>query len=198
VAVLLNDEAEWARAVEADDRAFGELFQRHHARVFRHALRLVVVPAEADDVMAAAFLELWRRRSAVRLVDGSVLPWLLATATNLSRNRVRGMVRYGRLLARLPREDVEDAAESATESLERRELRRRIGTALRAVAPVDAALITLTVLEGLTAAEAGAAVGLAPGAARMRLSRVRGRLRLLLEDLHESAQDLRLAEGSAS
>lgn len=196
--MLQSDEAEWARAVAADERAFGELFQRHHARVFRHALRLVVVPADADDVMAAAFLELWRRRSVVRLVDGSVLPWLLATATNLSRNRVRGTVRYGRLLARLPHEAAVDAEESATEALERRELRRRIGAALRRMSPVDASLVTLTVLGGLTTAEAGAAVGVSPGAARMRLSRARGRLRGLLDDLHDPAPDLRLAEGSAS
>jgi RNA polymerase sigma-70 factor (ECF subfamily) len=180
VTVLQSDEAEWTRACASDDRAFGELFERHHGRVFRHALRLVVMPQEADEVMASAFLELWRRRADVRLVDGSVLPWLLATATQLSRNRLRGQVRYQRLLARLPREESEDAAVSALESLERVELRKRIHAALRKMSATDAALMTLTVVDGLTTAEAGAAVGLAPGAARMRLSRARGRLQALL------------------
>jgi RNA polymerase sigma factor (sigma-70 family) len=198
VTVLQSDEAEWSRAQASDDRAFRELFHRHHGRVFRHALRLVVVPAEADEVMASAFFELWRRRADVRLVDGSVLPWLLVTATQLSRNRVRGMIRYQRLLGRLPREEAEDADRSATESLERQEVRREIGAALRRMSATDAALVTLTVLDGLTTAEAGAAVGVAPGAARMRLSRARGRLRALLEHTHESAQQHRLVKGPAS
>ena len=196
--MLQSDEAEWSRAQASDDRAFGELFHRHHGRVFRHALRLVVVAAEADEVMASAFFELWRRRADVRLVDGSVLPWLLVTATQLSRNRIRGAVRYQRLLARLPREEAVDAARSATESLERQELRREIGAALRRMSATDAALVTLTVLDGLTTAEAGAAVGVSPGAARMRLSRARGRLRTLLEHSHEPAQQHRLVTGPAS
>ncbi len=201
--MLQSDEAEWSRACAADDRAFGELFERHHPRVFRHALRLVVLPAEADEVMASAFLELWRRRADVRLVDGSVLPWLLATATNLSRNRLRGAIRYQRLLASLPREEPEDAADSALESLERLELRKRIHAALRKMSATDAALMTLTVVDGLTAADAGAAVGLAPGAARMRLSRARGRLRALLSETEPtptraSAPAGRLVEGPTS
>lgn len=195
--MLQSDEAEWTRACAADDRAFGELFERHHGRVFRHALRLVVLPAEADEVMASAFLELWRKRSDVRLVDGSVLPWLLATTTHLSRNRVRGAIRYQRLLARLPRDEAVDAGVSALESLERLELRKRIGAALRRMSATDAALMTLTVVDGLTTAEAAAAVGLAPGAARMRLSRARGRLQSLL-GAPEPAPTRRLVEGPAS
>jgi RNA polymerase sigma factor (sigma-70 family) len=195
VTVLQSDETEWSSALAADDRAFGELFQRHHMRVFRHALRLVVLPAEADEVMASAFFELWRRRADVRLVDGSVLPWLLVTATQLSRNRIRGMVRYQRLLSALPREEAEDAADAATDSLERLALRRRISSALRRVSATDAALMTLTVVDGLSTAEAAAAVGLAPGAARMRLSRARGKLRALLEDTHETAHHPRLVTG---
>ncbi|MGH2910056.1 MAG: hypothetical protein ACRDK8_12235 [Solirubrobacteraceae bacterium] len=52
---------------------------------------------------ASTFLELWRRRADVRLVDQSVLLWLLITATNLSRNAARGTRRYRQFLQRLPR-----------------------------------------------------------------------------------------------
>lgn len=181
------DVADWSAALAGDERAFGTLFDRHHARVFRHALRLVAVPAEADEVMASAFFELWRLRSRVRLVDGSVLPWLLATATNLGRNRVRGALRYGRVIARLPREVAADAAELAVDRLEQEERRRALLLALRSVSAQDAALIALTVLDGLSDADAAAAVGLRPGAARMRLSRARRRLRDLLAE-HDPAR----------
>lgn len=183
--MLESDAVEWRYAMLADEGAFGRLFDRHHHRVFRHALRLVAIPADADEVMASAFFELWRRRDSVHLVDDSVLPWLLATTTYLSRNRLRGAIRYQRTLARLPREVEEDAAETALDRLEQQELRRRIGQALRQVSAIDAALVTLTMLEGLTDAEAAAAVGITPGAARMRLHRVRGRLRAQLDDLRQ-------------
>ena len=178
--MLVSDVADWELARDADDRAFGRLFDRHSARVFRHSLRLVAVPAEADEVMASTFFELWRRRADVRLVDDSVLPWLLATATYLSRNRIRGRVRYQRVIGRLPREEAEDAAETALARLEQLEQRRRLAGALRNLSATDAALVALTVLDEMTAVQAAEVVGISPGAARMRLSRARGRLRELL------------------
>ena len=100
--VTEDETAVWSAALSRDERAFGVLFDRHRDRVFRHAARLVEYRAEAEDVTAAAFFELWRRRDAVRVVDGSVLPWLLVTATNLSRNASRGTRRYHAMLAGFP------------------------------------------------------------------------------------------------
>ena len=79
----------WSRARTGDGEAFGRVFDAHRERVYRHALRLVDTVHEAEDVTAVAFLELWRRRDHVRLVDGSVLPWLLVTAGNVARNQRR-------------------------------------------------------------------------------------------------------------
>lgn len=112
--VVESDSALWDRSLAGDGDAFGVLFDRHRDRVFRHACRLAQTRHDAEDVVAAAFLELWRRRAEVRLVDGSVLPWLLVTSTNLGRNVARGTRRYRQLLERLPRLlDQPDAAEVA-------------------------------------------------------------------------------------
>lgn len=192
----IDDSVEWARVCDADERALGALFDRHSPRVFRHALRLVAIPADADEVMMSAFFELWRRRTTVRLVDKSVLPWLLATATFLSRNRARGRIRHARALGRLPHDTTIDAAETAEDHLAQLELRRDLAAALRRLSDTDAALITLTTLEGLTSAQAATVLGLSPGAARMRLSRARSRLRELLTD--SSCAPTSLAPGGAS
>lgn len=79
-----------------------KLFDRHRDRVFGHACRLVESRYDAEDVTASAFLELWRRRGDVRLVEGSVLPWLLVTTGNVARNSRRGTRRYRQFLSRLP------------------------------------------------------------------------------------------------
>ncbi|WP_460627480.1 RNA polymerase sigma factor [Intrasporangium mesophilum] len=73
---------------------FGRVFDLHRDRVYVHACRLVTVRADAEDVTAAAFLELWRRRGSVRVVGGSLLLWLHVTTGNLSHNVRRATRRY--------------------------------------------------------------------------------------------------------
>ena len=73
----------WRLALAGDGDAFGLIFDAHSGRVYRHARRLTNGVHDAEDVLGAAFLELWRRREDVRVVDGSVLPWLLVTTLAL-------------------------------------------------------------------------------------------------------------------
>jgi RNA polymerase sigma factor (sigma-70 family) len=177
-----SDEAVWRRSLDGDGQAFGALFDRHRDRVFRHACRLVDARHEAEDVTASAFLELWRRRADVRLVEGSVLPWLLVTATNLGRNTARGTRRYRQLLERLPRaEEQPDAAEVALGD-HALGVDARLRAALRSLNKTDAYLFVLVALEGYPVTAAAEQLGLSVSAARARLHRVRTRLREQLSD----------------
>ncbi len=167
------DEAELWRRVTADgdDRALSALYERHVDRVFRHAARLASDRRDAEDATALAFFELWRRRDAVRVVDGSPLPWLLATTTNALRNLQRAAARYRRLLDTLPRAVDAASAEDAAFADE---------SAVAVLAPlgaVDRQLVTLVHLEGYRADEAAVVVGVSAAAARARLSRARAKLR---------------------
>lgn len=160
------------------------LFDRYHGRVFRHVVGLLDSSGDADDVAAATFLELWRRRFDVRLVDGSVLPWLLVAAGYLARNQGRQTRRYRAILEELPRERREvDPAEEAERRIEFRDQSGRVATAISRLRPKDAQLIAMTALSDCSVAQAGEALGLSPGAARVRLHRARARLRTLVPDL---------------
>jgi RNA polymerase sigma-70 factor (ECF subfamily) len=118
----------------------------------------------------------------VRVVDGSTLPWLLVTATNLARNLTRGLRRYRTLIATLPRAEVGRSAEdAAVERMEEARLALQVREALANLSPSDAALITLTMLEHYSPAEAALALGISSGAARTRLHRARSRLAGALE-----------------
>ncbi|MFD4991024.1 RNA polymerase sigma factor [Cellulosimicrobium cellulans] len=173
-----TDAALWAAALGGDGAAFGVLFDRHRDRVFRHAYRLVVDRPQAEDVLAAAFLELWRRRASVRLVDGSPLPWLLVTASNVARNVRRGTRRHRRLLDALPRAgDVPAAEESAFVDDPAEVVDPVLGAALRALPAADLRLLTLVALEGWSLSDAAELLGLTPSAAKSRLHRARVRLR---------------------
>jgi RNA polymerase sigma factor (sigma-70 family) len=170
-----DDDADvWRRALAKDPLAYGELFDRHSRRVYRRALGLLGNIHDAEDVTAAVFFELWRKHRTVRVVDGSVLPWLLVTAVNLARNQVRGVARYRTAIAAIPRTAHEsDPADIVADRIDG----SPIAAAIERLGRVDAALLVLTAVEGLTVAEAAAAVGVNPGAARMRLSRARSRVR---------------------
>lgn len=179
--VGFEDTKLWGAAVSGDTAAFSRVFVAHRDRVFRHAARLVDSSAEADDVAAAAFFELWRRRDAVTLVGGSPVPWLLATTTNLARNARRGTARYRAVLDRLPRSvDLLDPADRALERVERERDESGIRAAMRCLSPTDLNLLVLTALEGLTVQEASKVLALKEGTARSRLSRARARLRTTL------------------
>lgn len=75
-----GEEGLWHRSVQGQGDAFGVLYDLHRDRVFRHAYRLCGNHHDAEDVMAASFLELWRRRKQVRIGTGG-------TATRRRRMR---------------------------------------------------------------------------------------------------------------
>jgi RNA polymerase sigma-70 factor (ECF subfamily) len=169
--------AAWANVLRDDGDAFVAIFDQHRDRIYRHALRLTANIHDAEDVVAGAFLELWRRRQSVRLVDGSVLAWLLVTTTNLSRNVTRNVRRYRSLIASLPRADVAQSAEEiVVRQIEELRLAIEIRDALSNLSQSDAALISLTSYEGYSTAQVATALGISDGAARTRLHRARSRM----------------------
>lgn len=178
-----TEAALWERARHDDGDAFGLLFDFHHTRIYHRALGLMANTHDAEDVAAAAFFELWRKRRTVRPVHGSVLPWLLATTVNLSRNAQRASSRYERVLRAIPRSEAVAPPDAAV-----LETRKRLTDSLQRLSPVDGALFILTTLEDLPLAEAAEAVGLKTSTARMRLHRARERIRADLHDLHPTIQ----------
>jgi RNA polymerase sigma factor (sigma-70 family) len=163
----------WDRVLAGEGRAFGELWDRHRDRVFRHTHRLLGHRADAEDATAMAFLELWRRRRDARIVDGSLLPWLLVVATNVVRNAARSRRRYHELLARLPEPDpTRDAGDLVADRVEAE--RRLAGFTRLSVA--DQHIIVLVALESLALEDAAEVLGISYGAAKTRLSRARARL----------------------
>ncbi|MGY4544047.1 RNA polymerase sigma factor (sigma-70 family) [Arthrobacter sp. UYNi723] len=178
---LENDECRlWSRSLNGDGEAFGVLYDRHRDRVFRHAYRLAGNHHDAEDVMAAAFLELWRRRAKVRVVDGSILPWLLVTTTNTARNNGRAALRYRKLLDALPRTD-ESSEPMKTELASPQEtLDKDFAKALGTLSAEDLHLVSLVVFEAYPLAAAATVLNMTPGAAKTRMHRAKQRMKAAL------------------
>lgn len=175
-----SEELLWAAVTRLQDAdAFAKLFDLHRDRVYRHAFFHLENTADAEDALATAFLELWRGRRKVQLLEGSILPWLLGITTNTARNLARSRRRYRAMLDRLPREvdPHEDAEARAISRLESVRSLRAVAAELKDVPAQDAALLTLTSFEGYSTETAAAVVGISASAARTRLHRLRRRLR---------------------
>lgn len=171
---LSADDADWALAVAGEGQAFGRIFDRHRDRVFRHSVRWAESASDVDDIVAMTFFEAWRRRENVRLVDGSVLPWLLVTATNVARNQRRGRRRYHDLLDRLAIEPfASDPGDLVDDGLAH--------ASLATLPARERQVIVLRLVDGLSERETAEALGISIGTVKSRLSRGRMRLRIDLE-----------------
>ena len=128
------------------------------------------LPATVRHVVSLTFLEAWRKREKIRFVDRSILPWLLKTATYTCLNLARSERRHRIALSKLPAADPSfDPPELGDDGA--------IFAAMRRLGAPDQEIITLCVLEELSAEEAASVLGIRASSARSRLSRARARLR---------------------
>jgi RNA polymerase sigma factor (sigma-70 family) len=105
------------RAGEKD--AFGLLFEEHARAVYNHAFRLTGNWSTAEEVVSLTFLEAWRRRGTIRAEGGSLLPWLLVIALNVTRNISRAARRHQAAMSRLPlRADEPDFADELADRID--------------------------------------------------------------------------------
>jgi RNA polymerase sigma-70 factor (ECF subfamily) len=164
-----------------DADAFAVLYDRHVGRVYAHCARQLGTVQDADDLTAVVFLEMWRHRGGIRSVSGSALPWLLMTATNVSRNHRRSLRRYRAALHRIPPPVPEP--DLATEVAHRQALApaaQALARALRTLRPLDQQVIVLCLLHRLTYAETATVLDLSQAAVRSRLMRARRAIRTSL------------------
>jgi len=85
-----NDDTELVlRAIQRDQEAFGELYDRHVVRVYRHIYYMVGNAAEAEDLTAQAFLRAWEAIPRYQVRGAPFVSWLLRIAHNLGVSHLR-------------------------------------------------------------------------------------------------------------
>jgi RNA polymerase sigma-70 factor (ECF subfamily) len=174
----LDDGRLWQRAVDGDAEAFGVLFDRHANAVYGYCFRRTADWTAAEDLTALVFLEAWRARARVVLVDGRALPWLLGVATNVIRSRWRARRRHAAALSRLPRPDPErDFVEELADRVDAEQQMRHLLADVRRLPRGELEVVALCAWSSLSTAETAAALGIPEATARTRLHRARKRLR---------------------
>lgn len=179
----LDDAALLTAAGEGDRDAFGVLYDRHVRAVYWQAFRVVRDADTAEDVTQETFVVAWRRLRTIRLVDGSVLPWLLVTSRQVGLNTARKAAR--RRTTELDQDppsalDVETTVEAELARVE-------IDAAVAALGELDQRLYALCVDGDHSYEQAARDLGVTHAVVRNRLHRLRARLRADLRAMRETS-----------
>jgi RNA polymerase sigma-70 factor (ECF subfamily) len=160
---------------------FAEAFREHFAPVYRFIARRVGTDL-AEDLAAEAFATAYRRRVAYDPDRGSLRSWLFGIAANLLREHWREEQQLLELDARLAPVGTGSFADDADSRVVAAALAPRIAGALAALNAEQRDVLLLHAWAGLSHEEIAAALGIANGTARSRLSRARAALRAGLGD----------------
>jgi len=179
-ASFADDRVDLEAAAHGDHAAFDALYRRHVTVVYRHAYSLLGSRREAEEIAQDVFVTLWNKIASVRIVDRSLLPWLLTTSRYLCLNRRRALARNNARvhvdgLAALPPDSM-----SVEDRVRNRALREAIDEALTRLSDEDYTVYLLCIEEGLTYRQASLTMGVSHGAVRNRLARLRAGLRVAL------------------
>ncbi len=174
-----------AAAKAGDQRAYGQLLERHQAVAFRAAYLITGSAADAEDAMQDACVKAWLALARFR-PDAPFRPWLVRIAINEARNRRRGAGRRATLQLRLEQDPAHPADPGSAPSAEAEAVaaddRARLSSAIGRLRGDDQLVIAARYLLGLSEAETAMALGLRRGTVKSRLSRALTRLHSQLEE----------------
>jgi len=171
-----------ARAQRGDTAAYEEIVQRYQQIVFRTAYVITGSSADAEDAAQEGFVKAYRALDRFRL-GADVRPWLLRIVANEARNRVRSSGRRHQLELRLTEGfRPGDAAPSPEAVAVAADERRRLLAMVNALSHEDRLVIASRYFLELSGEETAAALGIAEGTVKSRLSRALARLKIRVEE----------------
>lgn len=163
------DDAACLRGVEkGDEEALRTLHERHASWIYLRLLRRCGNADLADEATQDAFIAVWRNAGSYR-GEGEVTAWMWGIA-------IRRLIDLQRRLKPRPRLSIRDEP-SAEEEVLTGLAYGQFGSVLEALNPDLLDVVRATVIDGLTAGEAGRLLGIPEGTVRTRLMRARQQLR---------------------
>ena len=157
------------RSAKGDQQSFAQLYDATSSRVFGLALRVVRDPAQAEEVVQEAFLEVWKTSTRFDPERGSALSWLMTICHRKAVDRVRSAeastrrdTSYHQQNQSIDHDATSDAAQASMEA-------QRVRSALKGLTDVQREAIELAYFGGYTHTEVAGILNLPVGTAKTRI-----------------------------
>lgn len=171
-----------ARSIARDERAFGDLFDRHSTAVYRFAYSLTHDNTEAQELVQETFVTAWKKLADIRLAGDSMLPWLIVTTRNHALNRRRAIGRRHEVMPIDEHIAVRGSIEQHAELQRHRDELDWVFEAVRKLSPTDQRIVELCLYDGRSYKEAALQLGLSVHNVTKRVERSRTRLRQMRDE----------------
>lgn len=183
---------ELVEAAQAGDRwALEELIRQTHRSVYTCALRLVGNPDDAADVTQDVYLRVVRKLGGFRH-EAAFTTWLNRVTTNVAMSSLKRRTRRIAVEGAVVPVETRDPSPDPSERAEAVALARRLEQLVAALPEGQRQVLVLRDVYGQSTDEVATAMGLTPGAVKVRLFRARERLKAQLEAV-EGGQVVALA-----
>ncbi|AWB96937.1 RNA polymerase subunit sigma [Agromyces badenianii] len=163
-----------------DREAFGELYEATAARVFGLVRRLVVDPAQAEEVTQDVYLEIWQSAPRFDAARGNALAWMFTLAHRRSVDRIRASQASRDRDLRVGVRDLEVPVDTVAEAVEIRVEHERVVDALVGLSELQRECVSLAYYGGLTQSEIADRLEVPLGTVKTRLRDGMIRLRTAL------------------
>jgi RNA polymerase sigma-70 factor (ECF subfamily) len=171
-------DAEYVRRLQrGETEAFEILVRRHEKTIFNLVYRMLGDYDEAAETSQEVFLSAYRSIDRFR-GDANFSTWLYRIALNQTSTRRKSLNRLQ--LRNVPIDDTEpvrDPQPGPAETIEKKEIRERVQSALNTLEPDDATVILLRDLQDIPYEEVARLLEIPVGTVKSRLHRARQALK---------------------
>jgi len=155
------------RIVAHDERAVGELYDRHGRLLYGLIVRILRDRGDAEEVLQEVFLQVWTRAETYNVALGSPAAWLVRIARNRAIDRLRAnSVRLRAIESAAPPTPAADNPEASATLTEQQQA---VARALEALPPEQRLLIEQAYFLGLTQSELAERFKLPLGTVKTRI-----------------------------
>ena len=164
-----SPEARLTRVGEGDRQAFAALYDATSARLFGLVRRLLVDPAQAEEVTQEVYLEIWQTASRYKPERGSAISWMLTMAHRRAVDRIRASQASRDRDVRIGIRDLDREYDQVAEHVEVQLESERVKRALRSLTELQRQAVELAYFGGLSHTEISARLHVPVGTVKTRI-----------------------------
>jgi len=158
-----------ALVADGDQGAFAQLYDTVSPRVLGLIRRVLVDPAQSEEVTQEVFLEIWQSARRYEPNKGSATTWIMTMAHRRAIDRIRASQAGRDRDIRVGIRDYERDYDNVAEQVEIRLENERVRRAMQQLTELQRQAISLAYYEGLTQSEISERLSVPLGTVKTRL-----------------------------